>query len=80
MKKQIITISNIDTKEYFFTTNHCQDHNLGNSWVSCTYTIPMYVEPRKSVPDGIIKDKADLVSVFYDDMIEISNPDSKFKI
>lgn len=65
---------------YFFSTDHCQKHNLGDSYVPCTHTIPSRCKPRKTLPDGIIKEKTDLVNVFYDDMTEIENPDPKFRI
>lgn len=77
--KQIITISNIETKEYFFTTDHCQDHNLGSSWVPVTAYVPMDVVPRKELPSGRIENKEDYKKVFYNDYKEIQNPDSKFQ-
>jgi len=80
MKKQIIVISNMDNMTYFFSTNHCQNHGLGDNYVPCTHYIPSRVEPRESVPNGIINNVNDLVAVFYDDMKEIPNPDSKFKL
>lgn len=76
MKKQIVVISNVDSGEYFFSTDHCQNHGLGNKFVPCTHYIPSCVVPRDSVPDGIVKNVSDLVAVFYYDMIEIPNPDS----
>ena len=75
MKTQIVVISNMDDNTYFFSKNHCQKHNLGENFVPCTHSIPSNVEPRKSVPDGTIKNVNDLVAVFYHDMTEIKNPD-----
>jgi hypothetical protein len=75
MKTQIVVISNMDDNTYFFSKNHCQKHNLGENFVTCTHSIPSNVEPRKSVPDGIIKNVTDLVAIFYHDMKEIKNPD-----
>lgn len=75
MKKQIIVIANMENNTYFFTKDHCQDHKLGENYVPCTHIIPSYVMPRPSVPNGIIQDVHDLVSVFYNDMKEIPNPD-----
>ena len=45
----------------------------------CTYTLPVYVEPRPCVPDGIVRNVTDLVNVFYVDMKEIPNPDPNFQ-
>ena len=75
MKKQIVVISSMENNTYFFSKNHCQEHNMGNHYVPTTHTIPSFCEPRKSVSDGIIKDVKDLIAVFYDDMEEITNPD-----
>ena len=64
---QIITISKIDDKgneEYFFTKDHCQEHGLGDEWVSCTYSLPMKVEERDSLPSGIVNNKEDWKKVF----------------
>lgn len=76
---QIITISNLSTMQYFFTTDHCQDHGLGDDWVPCTYKLPGYVEPRACVPDGYVRTKEDYVNVFLDDMQEIPNPNSNYQ-
>jgi len=73
MKKRIVVISN--SEKYFFSTDHCQDHGLGDDYVPCTHTYPINIVPRESVPDGIVKDVKDLVAVFYYDMDEIENPD-----
>jgi hypothetical protein len=75
MKTQVVVISSMDNNTYFFSKNHCQNHNLGEEYVPCTHTLPIQVEPRPSVPDGIVKDVKDLAAVFYDDMKEIPNPD-----
>ena len=75
MKKQVVVISNMDNNTYFFSKDHCQNHGLGSNFVPCTHYLPSQVEPRESVPDGIVKDVKDLVAVFYSDMQEIKNPD-----
>lgn len=71
---RITIISNMDTMQYFIADNHCQEHNLGDAFVPCTYRLPMFVEPRKTLPSGVINTKEDLVTIFYDDMVEIPNP------
>lgn len=80
-KKQtrIVVISNYDDKTYFFSKDHCQNHGLGNKYVPTTHFLPCQVTPRKSVPDGIIKNVKDLISVFYYDMKEIPNPDKSMQ-
>ena len=70
----IITISNVEKKQYFFTNDHCQNHNLGKAWVPCTYTLPICVVQRPSCPKGIVDDEETLKKVFYDDYEEIDNP------
>lgn len=79
MRQSIIVISNLENNTYFFSTDHCQKHNLGNNFVPCTHGVPSYVVPRESLPDGMIKNVKDLVAVFYDDMQEIPNPDPSFQ-
>lgn len=71
----LVVISNMDDNTYFFSKDHCQNHGLGSNYVPCTHYLPSRVTPRESVPDGIVKDVKDLVSVFYCDMKEIPNPD-----
>ena len=74
MKNTIVVISNMDNNTYFFSKNHCQDLGLGENFVPCAHYLPSRVEPRESVPSGIISNVKDLVSVFYYDMKEIPNP------
>jgi hypothetical protein len=60
--ESIITISNLSTGQFFFTTDHCQNHGLGPNWVPCTATLPMHVVPRPCVPDGVVRTKEDYVN------------------
>ena len=76
VRNNITIISNIDTMQFFVADNHCEEHNLGDAFVPCTYSLPMFVTPRDFLPSGIIKSKEDLVNVFYDDMVEIPNPNN----
>lgn len=71
----IVVISNMETGTYFFSKDHCQKHGLGDDYVSVTHYMPSMVKPREGLPDGIIRNVKDLVSVFYYDMKEIPNPD-----
>lgn len=75
----IITINNVDTGEYFFTTDHCQPHNLGKQWVPVTTRLPMTVVPRRTCPDGIVGDRETYVKVFHASGREIRNPESNFQ-
>lgn len=78
-KEAIIAIANLDTKQFFFTTDHCQRHNLGSEWVPTTIYVPMKVVARESLPDGVIKDKEDYKKVFCDDLEEIKNPQAEYQ-
>lgn len=85
-KDYIITIQNVETEQYFFTTNHCQEHGLGSNWVPCTYgPLPGYVTPRKELPSGIINNKEDYKLVFGQRYFingpaeEIPNPQPEFQ-
>ena len=75
----MITISNYDTKQFFFSTDHCQNHGLGDSWVPCTAQIPMRVKPRETLPSGLITNKDEYKLVFYNDFTEIPNPQPEFQ-
>ena len=79
MKEEIITVSNLDTGKFFFTTDHCQKHGLPDAWVPITIYIPMKVVPRESLPEGIIKNKEDYKKVFCDDLEEIKNPQAEYQ-
>lgn len=79
MKTSVITFTNLENNTFFFSTNHCQNHDLGNNYVPCTHTIPSSVVPRESVPSGIVKNIEDLKAVFYDDLKEIPNPDENYQ-
>lgn len=79
MRQTIITISNLNTMEFFFTTNHCQKHALSNDWVSCTTDLPMSVVPRESLPSGIITNKEEYLKVFERGLTEIPNPQPEYQ-
>lgn len=74
MKKfnEIVIIFNVETNEFFFTTDHCQETT--NEWVPVTYYLPINVKERKELPTGIVKTKEDLVNIFCSDLEEIKNP------
>lgn len=66
--KIIVIISSWENKEYFFSTYHCQDHKLGDTYIPASYNI-----------GNTWHNKEDIVSVFYQHMKEIPNPDSNYQ-
>jgi len=74
LETEIITISNMEKGTYYFTVDHCQ-HTEESGDLPCTHHLPSHVVPREGLEDGIIKNKADLIFVFYSDELEIANPD-----
>lgn len=80
MKNFIITHTNADTGEFFFSTDHCQKHNLGDRWVPCTYgPLPGHVSPRPSLPTGVINNKEDYLKVFGVNNKQILNPQPEYQ-
>lgn len=77
MMDRIITHTDSDTGEYFFSTDHCQE--TGENFVPCTYTIPHNVVARDSLPDGVVKNKEDLVKIYHKDRKEIPNPNPAYQ-
>lgn len=61
--KNIIVIQNVETLEYFFTTDHCQDVS-DEKLVPCTH----YSSDKKFIREH-----------FYSDGKEISNPNPKYQ-
>lgn len=88
---ELITFTNIDTNEYFFSTDHCQqwrcqelyDHKSviadNDNWVPCTSRIPLWVVPRSELPNGWITNLEDYVNIFHNDGKIIRNPDKEFQ-
>lgn len=76
---------NDSSKEYFFSTDHCQGVRVGalypegKGWVPCTHPIPQHVAPRDTLPSGVIETVADLITVYYSDAKEIPNPDPRYQ-
>lgn len=74
MKYSITTVENVDTGEFFFSTEH-SDQGLGEPWVPVTYYLPRYVTPRSGFERCVIKNKEDLKT--FKEVCgheEISNP------
>jgi len=72
MLNHISIISNSDTNEFFVSNQHC-DYDLPG-FVPVTYSLPMEVAPRETLPSGIVKTLEDVIGVFYSDMKKIENP------
>jgi hypothetical protein len=85
MNRYIITISNLEKNQFFFSTDHCQPHGLNEQWVSCTYgPLPGHVAPRESLPSGLITNKEEYLKVFEygldnKPMEEIPNPQVEYQ-
>ena len=50
--------------EHFFLTDR---HSSPKGWVPITFSLPQTAVPRPAVPDGIIRNIRDLLSVYYPD-------------
>ena len=75
----ITVIASYDARRYFFSTDHYQKHGLDDTYVPVTYTLPIHVLPRPSLPTGIITNVDELKLVFYDEMVEIPNPNPDYQ-
>ena len=83
-KLTIITFSNLDTGEFFFSTSHLQRVRAsriphGEHWVSCTAELPMFVVPRPGLEDGMIGTVSEYIMIFYSDLTRIANPDPNYE-
>lgn len=85
---EIVIHQNIDTLEYFFSTDHCQGEKSrrgaalypqGEGWVPVTHYFPSAVAPRPTLPSGVIETVADIITVYYFDYTEIPNPDPNYQ-
>lgn len=74
LRSSCVIISNDNNKTYFKSNNYCQSHGSLDGYVPCTHYYPSNVAPRPSLPDGIIKSEQDVITIFYNDYEEISNP------
>lgn len=68
--KEVITIENLDLGQFFFTSDHCQPHNLGESWVSITQYHTTKDKVKTSNEDPINK---------WATMVEIPNPQPEYQ-
>lgn len=78
---QVVTISNVETREYFVSTDHCQPtKELGPHWVPCTHYLPYRIVPRPGFESGIIATVEECIR--FEDMYNtrIPNPDPKYAV
>lgn len=71
----IITVQNVETDEFFFSTEH-SDQGLGEPWVPVTHYLPKEVAPRPGFESGMIRNRKDLKK--FNELCgekEIPNPD-----
>lgn len=67
MSKTVTVFSNLKIMQFFQSVDHCQHHGLGDDWVPITHNILPHTT------------KNDILRVFYDDQLEIDNPDINFQ-
>ena len=79
----VITFSNHEKGEFFFSTDHCQgvmdDSTIDSSWVPVTARLPVHITPRPGFECGIVRTIDGNIEIFYSDMKLIANPDERFR-
>lgn len=75
MLREVITVHNVDTREWFFA-NHHSNHGLGQEFVPVTQYLPFHVVEREGIEDGIVDtiEKARILHNFQDGSKEVINP------
>lgn len=68
----IITFSNVDTWEYFYSNNYLQ--SVSDKFTPAQVIIPHRVSPRENLSDGIVKDIFDYETVYHIDETKVKNP------
>ncbi len=80
---RVVIHANLERKEYFFSTDHCQgvraSTNYPAGFVPTSFHLPMSVVPRPSLPSGRVETAKDVITVFFSDDTEIPNPDASFQ-
>ena len=79
----VITFSNHERGEVFFSTDHCQgvmdDSIIDRSWTPVTARLPVHITPRPGYENGIVRTIDGYIDVFYSGMKLIANPDERFR-
>ncbi len=69
-------------REFFFSTKHLQRLysrvSVPDEFVAVSFTLPMSVIPRPSLPDGLVDTIEKYVMIFHPGQKEIPNPDPLF--
>jgi len=79
MLQQRVTIhSSLDRGEFFFSTDHCQEHGL-EGFVPGTAYLPFDIVPRPALPSGVVATVQELVMIFHSNQKEIPNPDPSYQ-
>ena len=68
----VITYTNHERNEFFFSRSH--DDDWGDGWVVCTARLPMKVVPRKGIEDGFVRTLQQYVAVFHATDKQVENP------
>lgn len=82
---RVVVHTNVNTGDYFFSTDHCQKthapqtYPTESGWVPTTYYLPQGCVPRPSLPEGVIRTQADVVTIFHHGDREIPNPDPRYQ-
>ena len=83
MRTAIVIHSNCARREYFFSTDHCQRAHskepYPDGFVPVSFYLPHRVAPRPSLPDGVVRTRQDVVTVYHSEGREIPNPDPIFQ-
>jgi len=74
---KVITFSNREKGEFFFSTDHCQE--VTGDWVPVTQRLPMKIVPRVGFENGMIRSIDGLIAIFFSDMELIANPNVRFR-
>lgn len=80
MFNRVVIITNVETEEFFFSTNHSQP--ISNpDFVPCTYYLPFKIVPREGFESGVIKTAEDLerFKIHCGGKL-IENPNRKYRV
>lgn len=70
---EIIVVESSEDNSFFFSKKHS---NCGapKHYIPITFQIPMRIAEREGAEDGIVRNKEQLIEVFFKGMKEIPNP------
>jgi hypothetical protein len=73
MEKHYTIVSNRNRGEFFYAKFH-SNYNLGDDWVPVSFSLPMTVVKRSSLPTGIVETIEQHNMIFFHDSKEIPHP------